>query len=77
MINDKNPSLRYKIVKFFKNVRDYVKALFGKPNFPRQLFKAIKQGQFKDTTVSNTIAKEFYANHPYGVTYYIPGLTTE
>lgn len=77
MINEKNPSLRYKIVKFFKNVRDYVKALFGKPNFPRQLFKAIKQGQFKGTTVSNTIAKEFYANHPYGVTYYIPGLTTE
>mgnify|MGYP000259838178 len=44
MINEKNPSLRYKIVKFFKNIRDYIRALFGKPNFPRQLFKAIKQG---------------------------------
>nr|DAJ78740.1 MAG TPA: hypothetical protein [Crassvirales sp.] len=44
MINEKNPSLRYKIVKFFKNVRDYIRALFGKLNFPRQLFKAIKQG---------------------------------
>lgn len=77
MINEKNPSLRYKIVKFFKNVRDYIRALFGKLNFPRQLFKAIKQGQFKDYKVADTIAEEFYRKHPYGVTYYIPGLTAE
>lgn len=77
MINEKNPSLRYKIVKFFKNVRDYIKALFGKPSFSRQLFKAIKQGQFKNSEVADRIAQEFYQKHPYGVNYYIPGLSAQ
>jgi hypothetical protein len=31
MLNEENPTLKYKLVKFFKNVRDYIRAFLGKP----------------------------------------------
>ena len=77
MLNQNRTGLRYQIVKFFNNVANYVKALFGRPNLSRQLFKAIRRGDFKQYTPTEDVKREFYNKYSQGVHYYVPGLTAE
>lgn len=77
MLNEEKPTLRYKLVKFFKNIRDYVKAFFGKPNLKGRLFRAIRSGEFANYTVPEGVKEQFYSKYDEGVFYYIPGLTME
>lgn len=77
MLNEENPTLKYKLVKFFKNVRDYIRAFLGKPTLQNRLFRAIQSGQFAKYQIPQGAKEEFYNKYDEGVFYYIPGLSKE
>lgn len=81
MLNEKNPTLGYKVIKFFRNILDFIKAFFGIKNnaysLNQTLFNAIKSGEFANYTTTNEILQDFVNKHPEGLYYYIPGVTRE
>ena len=77
MLNESNPSVGYRIVKFFKNIVNYIKTLFGRVNLQDTLFNAIARGEFKDYKLDNKALQEFYDAYGEGLYYYVPGLTKE
>lgn len=77
MLDKNNKSIPYRAIKFFKDIVEYVKAFFGKPNLKRELFKSIDSGEFANYRVSDKVRDEFYAKHEEGLFYYIPGLSKE
>ena len=77
----KNPSKTVK--EFFVNLKDLINIWtskhlgFGKPSVKRALFKAIRDGKFKESKPAEQVVQDFYLKHPKGFFYYIPGLTQE
>ena len=77
MLNETNPTVSYRIKKFFRNVVNYIKALFGKTNIQDTLFNQIAKGKFKNYKPDSDTLKEFYDAYGEGLYYYVPGLTRE
>lgn len=76
MLKETNPTLGYRAVKFFKQLLHFVSRVRGK-GLNYTVFKAIRDGQFKQATVSQETLKEFKRAYERGVFYYIPGMTAE
>lgn len=77
MLNEQKPTLGYRITKFFKNIVNYIKTLFGRTNIQDTLFHNIAKGKFKNFKPEQSVMKEFVDTYQQGLYYYIPGLTQE
>lgn len=69
--------LTYRIIRFFQDLYDYVKAFFNKKDITNTLFRQISKGKFKNLKPSEEAMQEFQKKYQEGVFYYIPGLTDE
>lgn len=76
MLKETNPTLGYKVIKFFKQLIEFVQKLRGR-GLNYTLFKAIKDGKFKESQIDQETLKEFKNAYESGVFYYIPGLTSD
>lgn len=71
------------VKEFFINLKDLINIWtskhlgFGNPSAKRALFKAIRDGKFKESKPAEQVVQDFYLKHPEGFFYYIPGLTQE
>ena len=72
---DKTWSARIK--RFFKNIKQIVKAFFGKPDVIYQAYKNIKNGKYAGAKLDPQSVEEFKLNFPDGVYFVIPGLTND
>ena len=85
MLVKKHPwkNLSKAVKEFFVNLKDLINIWtskhlgFGKPSVKRALFKAIRDGKFKESKPAEQVVQDFYLKHPKGFFYYIPGLTQE
>lgn len=77
MLNRQRTGLRYKIIKFFKNIVKYFQILFKGQSAQDIVFNAIANGIFKNQKPSQDVLQEFYDRYNQGLFYYIPGLTQE
>lgn len=85
MLMKKHPwkNLSKTVKEFFVNLKDLINIWtskhlgFGKPSVKRALFKAIRDGKFKESKPAEQVVQDFYLKHPKGFFYYIPGLTQE
>lgn len=77
MLKLENPSLSYRIKKFFKTIWNLVVSFGNKPvSMHSQLFKAIRNGNFKNAKLSQESLKEFSVAYQAGVYYYAPGISS-
>lgn len=77
MLKLENPSLTYRIKKFFKTLWNLVTSFGNKPvNMQNELFQAIRKGNFKNATLSQESLKEFATAYQAGVYYYAPGISS-
>lgn len=76
MLKETNPTLGYKATKFFRQALQFIQRLRGK-GLNYTVFKAIRDGKFKEATVDQETLKEFKNAYDKGVFYYIPGLTAD
>lgn len=77
MLNEKNPTIGYRVKKFFKRIKNYIRHLFGREDIIQNLFSAIRKGAFKDMKPSREALEQVYKEYPTGVRYYIPGVPQE
>lgn len=76
MLNEMNPSLSYRIIKFFRTLKNLTLRLIGKNlDYQSEFFKAIRKGNFKNYRVEQSTLKEFNNAYQNGLFYYYPGLT--
>lgn len=77
MLKLENPSLSYRIKKFFKTLWNLVTSFGNKPiSMHSQLFQAIRKGNFKNTPLSQNSLSEFNKAYQAGVYYYAPGISS-
>ena len=62
-------TLTEKVLKFFRNIIEFVKKFVGKPSLKKDLFKAINEGKFKDYKLPENVREQAPAYMR------IPGLT--
>lgn len=78
MLNEENPTLTYRIRKFFRTLKHLILRLAGKQiNFQTQFFEAIRTGKFKNYKLDQNTLKEFNSAYESGLYYYFPGMTEQ
>lgn len=77
MLDNQKTGLRYKIIKFFRNIVKYFQTLFKGKSTQDIVFNAIANGTFKNLKPTQDVLQEFYSRYNQGLFYYIPGLTQE
>lgn len=78
MLKMDSKHIGYRVLKFFRSMVDMLNMWFNhRPNYTSNLFKAIRNGKFKDITVSEQAMLEFDKAYQDGVYYYAPGITEE
>lgn len=77
MLGFENKSWSARIKRFFKNIKQIVKAFFGKPDVIYQAYKNIKNGKYVGAKLDPQSVEEFKINFPNGVYFEIPGLTDD
>lgn len=78
MLKETNPSLGYRVMKFFKAVWKLAN-IFGRRNINLQseVFQAIRKGKFRNAEVTQETLERYAQEHPFGVGYYAPGISDE
>lgn len=75
MLNEENPTLVYRIKKFFRTLKNLILNLAGKKiDYQSQLFEAIRKGNLKNSKVDQNTLEEFNKAYENGVHYYYPGI---
>lgn len=77
MLGFENKSWSARIKRFFKNIKQIVKAFFGRPDVIYQAYKNIKNGKYVGAKLDPQSVEEFKKNFPGGVYFEIPGLTDD
>lgn len=78
MLNETNPSLGYRVRKFFRAVWNLVSKMAGrKLNLQSQIFNDIRKGKFKDAQLDQATLEEFSKAYGAGIGYYAPGISDE
>ena len=77
MLGFENKSWSARIKRFFKNIKQIVKAFFGRPDVIYQAYKNIKNGKYVGAKLDPQSVEEFKKNFPGGVYFEIPGLADD
>ena len=76
MLNEMNPSWSYRIIKFFRTLKNLILRLGGRRlDYQSEFFKAIRKGNFKNYQVEQNVLQEFNNAYQDGLFYYYPGIT--
>ena len=74
-LDQNRTGLLYKVIKFFKNLYNWIQFWNINKKHIRAFFKSINRGDFKNYKVSKEALQAFYEKKPEGLSYYIPGLS--
>lgn len=77
MLGFEDQSWSARTKRFFKNIKQVVKAFFGKPDVIYQAYRNIKKGKYVGAKLDSESIEEFKKRYPEGVYFEIPGLTNE
>lgn len=76
MLNETNPTLGYRVKKFFRSVWHLISKLAGRRlDLQHEVFNAIRKGNFKNAQLDQETLEEFNKAYQEGIGYYAPGVS--
>lgn len=66
-----------RIIRFFKNLINFIKTWISKPKIIRGLYRDIKSGKYSGQKINENSAKDFISKYPSGAYFRIPGVSKE
>lgn len=77
MLGIQDQTLSQRIHRFFKNIKELIKAFVGKQDVVYQAYEKIRKGKYKGAQLDAASVEEFKRNYPDGVFFDIPGLSED
>jgi hypothetical protein len=75
MLNNTRPGLKYRIMRFFRNMMEFIKGMFVELPARNRLYSEIAKGTYRNMKPSQDVLQEFSERYSDGAFFYVPGVS--